>query len=100
MTPEGSNFIQMVSNLKGNGMVSINTKVVYRHFLSDFRPLQPCFGLRRNNANLLGKCGRLVLLGLVPNTTKNFQNYYGGILWDLKNNIRPQTLNSRIRNSF
>ena len=72
----------------------------YGHFVYEFIPLQPYLGLRRNNANLLGKCGRLVLLGLVPNTTKPFQNYYGGILWDLKHNIIPQTLNGRIKKSF
>ena len=67
-------------------------------FLSNFRPLQPFFGSRRNNANLLGKCGQLVLVGLVPNTTKPY--YYGEILWDLTHNIIPYTLNGRIINSF
>ena len=71
----------------------------YGHFLSDFKPMQPCLGLKRNSANLLGKCGQLVL-GLVPNTTEPFQNYYGGIVWDLKHNKRPYTLNGRIINSF
>ena len=65
----------------------------YGHILSDFIVIQPCFWLRRNNANLLRKCGQLVLLGLVPNTTEPFQNYYGGILWDLKHNNIPGTLN-------
>ena len=54
----------------------------------------------RENANLLGKCGQLVLLGLVPNTIEPFQNYYGGILWDLTHNKIPHTLNGIIRSSF
>ena len=74
--------------------------MVYGHIVSNFRPLQPFFGLMINNANLLGKCGQLVLLGLVPNTTEPLQNYYGGILWDSKNCKRPHTLNCIIRNSF
>ena len=75
-------------------------KLVYGHFVSDFIPLQPCLVLRRNNANLLGKCGQLVLLGLVPNTTEPFQNSYGGILCDLTHTSWPHTLNGQIRNSF
>ena len=70
-----------------------NPIVVYGHFVLEFIPLQPCLRLRRNNANLLGKCGCLVLLGLVPNTTKHLQNYYGGIILDLKHNNIPHTLN-------
>ena len=75
-------------------------KVFYGNFVYDFKPLKACFVLRRNNANLLGKCGRLVLLGLVPKTTKNFQNYYGGILCDLKHTKIPHTLDGWIKNSF
>ena len=94
MTLEGSKFLQMVLNLKGNGMVSIkHSKVVCGHFVPDFGPLQPCFGLRINYANLLRKCGQLVFLGLAPNTTEPFQNYYGWILWDLKHTRIPHTLN-------
>ena len=59
------------------------------------------FGVKaRNNANLLGKSGQLVLLGLVPNTTKPFQNSYGGILRDLIHRKIPKTLNVLIINSF
>ena len=67
--------------------------MVYGQFLSEFRCLKPCVGLMRESANLLRKCGQLVLLGLVPNTTEPFQNYYGGILWDLTHNNRHNTLN-------
>ena len=77
-----------------------NTKVVYGKFFYNFIPLQPCFGLRRNNAYLLGNCGQLVLLGLVPTTTETFQNYYGGIIFYLKHNKIPYTLNFQIINSF
>ena len=43
---EGSNFHQMVSNLKGNGMVILkNPKLAYGHFVSDFIPLQLCLGI-------------------------------------------------------
>ena len=52
-----------------------NPEVIYVHFEYFFIPQNTCLGLRRNNANLLGKCGQLVLLGLVPNTTKPFQNF-------------------------
>ena len=74
--------------------------MVYGHFLYDFMPIQPCLGLRRNNANLLEKCGQLVLLGLVPKTTRPLKNYYGVILWDLKHNKIPNTIDVWIINSF
>ena len=68
--------------------------------LSDFVPMQPFLGLRRNNANLLGKCGQLVPIGLVPNTTETFQNYYGWIIMGFKHDKIPHTLNVIIINSF
>ena len=77
-----------------------NTNFVYGYFLPKFIPIQPCLGLRRNNSNLLGKCGRLVLLGFVPSTTKPLINFYGGIIWYVKHNNRPHTLNFIIINEF
>ena len=71
----------------------IHTNYFYGYFVSKIRLMQPCFGLRRNSANLLGKSGQLVLLSLVPNTTKPFQNYYVEILWDLKHTNIPHKLN-------
>ena len=67
--------------------------MVYGHFVFELIPLQPCFRLRNNNANLLGKCGQLVLVGLVPNTIEPLQKYYGWIIWDLNHNKIPHTLN-------
>ena len=81
-------------------LVLIHTNLFYRHFESKFRPLQPCLGLRTNNANLLGECGRLILLGLVPNTTKPLKNYYGRILLELKHTKIPQKLNGLSITSF
>ena len=62
--------------------------------------MKPFLGLWRNNANLLGKCGQVVLLGLVRNTTKNFQSFYGGIIWVLKHTKNPHKPNIRTINSF
>ena len=74
--------------------------MVYGHFLFYFIPLYHFFVLRGNIANLVGKCGQLVLLGLAPNTIEPLQNYYGGIKLDIKHNKRPHTLNGQIINSF
>ena len=101
MTLEGSNFHQMVPNLKWNGMVSIKTyKFCFGTLLSEFIPLKPCFELWRNNINLRGKCHQLVLLGLIPKTTNNLRNYYGWKILDLKHNKITHTLNFWIINSF